>query len=150
MLDKCMAELAVMKEGLIAEISEDYGNDDISLSDLDTAVNIIHHIAETERNCAEACYYKTVTEAMGKEGSSSDTNYASMYRYGLAYKDYRDSMKHYSETRSEWDKEEMDEHAVEHVSDTISTLRDIWKHVSTENKKKIKADITSLLNEMVV
>lgn len=44
----------------------------------------------------------------------------------------------------------MDAHAAEHVGDTLATIREIWKTADPEMKKRIKADFTTLVNEMTV
>lgn len=71
-------------------------------------------------------------------------------RYGKAYNDYQTSKRHYTETNSRSDKDEMNAHAMEHMSDTIATLRDIWKSADPELKKRMKTDLTNLTTEMVV
>lgn len=42
----------------------------------------------------------------------------------------------------------MNRHASEHVSDTIETLREIYKGADPELKKRIKADMNKLISEM--
>ena len=79
-----------------------------------------------------------------RNSSSNDS------RYGKSYNDYKMMRKHYTETRSDEDKKEMDLHAEEHVRDTISTIRDIWKDADTSLKKRMKEDFTKLISEMTV
>lgn len=71
-------------------------------------------------------------------------------RYGQAYHKWMNSRKGYTASGSQADKMEMDHHAKEHMADTMLTLREIWKDSDNpELKKKLKADLTVLLNEMV-
>lgn len=70
-------------------------------------------------------------------------------RYGMAYNEYRIARKHYTETHSAADKEEMEHHITEHVSDTISTMMDIYRAADPELKKRIKADFSKLVTDMV-
>lgn len=76
------------------------------------------------------------------------TELPSHSRYGRAYDEYRESKKHYTSTNSPSDKEEMERHANEHISDTIATIREIYKASDPELKKRIKADMTKLVGEM--
>lgn len=69
-------------------------------------------------------------------------------RHGRAYKDWKMARKHYTETHSEGDKNEMSEHAKEHMADTVMTIKEIWQDASPELKAKMKADLTGLMNEM--
>lgn len=186
------------------------GCENANVEEMESVVNMVHHIAEAKRNCMEAKYYETVVEAMeegGEEGrygynsyrmsngqyapkgSGSrvrgyrpyldqepyidgylndpyfrdnmkygyaewkpmmDVNPSHDERYGKAYNDYQTAKRHYTETNSRSDKEEMTTHAMEHVNDTISTLRDIWKSADPELKKRMKTDLTNLTTEMVV
>lgn len=71
-------------------------------------------------------------------------------RYGKPYNDYNASKKAYTRTNSASDKEEMNMHAKEHISDTITTLQEIWDAADTELKRRMKADIQELLNRMDV
>lgn len=71
-------------------------------------------------------------------------------RYGKAYNEYQNSRRHYTETKSAADKEEMDAHASEHVGDTIATMREIWKTSDPNLKKRIKTDLTNLVGEMTI
>lgn len=71
-------------------------------------------------------------------------------RYGKAYNEYRMAKKHYTETNSMTDKEEMNMHANEHVNDMITTVRDIWKGADPDLKKKMKNDIQNLMSEMTI
>lgn len=69
-------------------------------------------------------------------------------RYGKAYNDYQVAKRHYTETKSMSDKEEMDRHANEHVMDTLATVREMYKNADPDMKKRIKADFTKLVAEM--
>lgn len=71
-------------------------------------------------------------------------------RYGRAYNQYQTAKRYYTETHSEKDKNEMTTHAKEHLADTIASMRDIWSMADPEMKKRMKADLTSLVGEMTV
>lgn len=201
--DACCTLMNWLKMGLAQ------GCDAANSEEMSTMVDMVHHMAETKKNCLEAKYYETVIEAM-EEGSeegrygynayhTSNGNFASKGtgrrvrgyrpfidqepyidgylndpnfrdtmkygytdwkmmpgtmdrddRYGKAYNDYQTAKRHYTETNSRSDKDEMTIHATEHINDTISTLRDIWKTADPDLKKRMKSDLTSLTAEMVV
>lgn len=71
-------------------------------------------------------------------------------RNGRAFRDWNRAKRHYTQTGSSADKDEMNLHANEHVAATIATMREIWKGAEPEQKKRMKADFQNLLNEMTV
>ena len=92
----------------------------------------------------------------GPSGSSSSDSSSSMgyhipdTRWGKAYIDYQTSRRHYTATNSPADKAEMEAHAGEHMGDTIASIREIWKTSDPALKKRFKADLTALMNELTV
>ncbi len=71
-------------------------------------------------------------------------------RYGEEYNRYRMTRRHYTETKSPEDKREMSEHAEKHLRDTIDTVKDIWGDADPDLKKKMKEDLTKLVNSMTM
>lgn len=69
-------------------------------------------------------------------------------RHGKPYNDYKMWKRNYTTSKSPADKSEMDKHAMEHVEDTIETMREIWKESDPELKRKMKTDMSKLLSEM--
>lgn len=69
-------------------------------------------------------------------------------RYGRAYEDFREARRHYTESGNRADKEEMGSLAQEHVMETVSSMRDIWKSADSDLKTKMKGDLQRLLSEM--
>ena len=84
--------------------------------------------------------------AMGRFKSGYDGDMDD--RYGRPYNEYKEAKRHYTETKSPTDKEEMDRHANEHVMDTIATIREIYKAADPELRTRIKGDLTKLVGEM--
>lgn len=71
--------------------------------------------------------------------------------YGMTpYDRYKEAKRHYTETHSPQDKSEMDEHAKKHLETSIQSFRDIWQGADPELKKRMKANLGSLVNEMNV
>lgn len=69
-------------------------------------------------------------------------------RYGKAYNKFRMAKRHYHETRSQRDKDEMSESAKEHVSDTIMSFKEMWKEADPELRKDMKTHFEALMKEM--
>lgn len=152
------------------------GIENVNTEEAGEVIDMIKDIAECERNCWEAEYYRSVVEAMGENTRAGyirnkpwykpyadQTRYMDEYpddrdrryersdpRYGRAYNEYKESRRYYTETNSPTYRQEMDAHAAEHVGDTLATIREIWKSADPDMKKRIKADFTTLVNEMTV
>lgn len=71
-------------------------------------------------------------------------------RYGMPYRQYRDSRRYYTETHSPEAKQDMDAYASEHVGDTITSIREIWKDADPAMRRKLKDDFSKLVDEMKV
>ena len=165
-------------------------------------VDMIKDLADAEKNCYKAEYYKSIVEAMedaeeeeelmmklgmgGKMGYTprrgangryiarpgyvpmhmmDDEDYVaqmdwdgpragytptSMSQYGRPYEEWRMAKRSYTETRSPEDKERMNEHANEHIMASIASFREIFKSADPEMKRRVKQDLSSLVNEMNV
>lgn len=90
----------------------------------------------------------------GRSGASGGSQLYSGYpmgsEYGREYDMYRESRRHYTETKDADSKREMDHHAEEHLKKSIQTIRDIWSGVDPTLKKKMKMDLQALVGEMNV
>lgn len=69
-------------------------------------------------------------------------------RHSKAYNQYRDARRGYTETHSPEHKEKMNEHAKEHMKETVETIKDIWDTADPDLKKKMKADLGHLMDEL--
>lgn len=83
---------------------------------------------------------------MSRDDRSSDNS--SDERYGKPYRDYIDSRRHYTETKSQADKDMMEMHANEHLMDVMNTIREIYKGADPDQRKRMKSDLTKLVGEM--
>lgn len=68
--------------------------------------------------------------------------------YGHSYDQYRESRRHYTETKDPAHKKEMDKHAEEHFEKTIKTFREIWADVDPSLRTKMKTELTTLIHEL--
>lgn len=69
-------------------------------------------------------------------------------RYGKAYNKFRMARKHYHDTKSMEDKEEMSESAKEHMTDTVMTIKEMWKEADPELRRDMKMHLDNLMKEM--
>lgn len=86
----------------------------------------------------------------GNGSSGSNRGGQSSSRYGYSYDSFEDSKRQYDSSHSSSDKEQMEAHAKEYLSDAIYSMRQIWSAADPTLKKKMKGDLTSLLGEMTV
>lgn len=89
-------------------------------------------------------------EARRGTGMMGYNDYMGSPRYGESYDRYENAKRNYTSSHSAKDKETMDMHASEHIKDSMNTMRDIWKDADPNLRKKMKADLTTLVNEMAI
>lgn len=218
-------------ENLKAEINM-VGFDKMDTMETGQIIDMIKDLAEAEKSCMEACYYKKVVEAMeeaeedpdgrmgyntrryangryapkgrgtrmgyipemgmmnpylydpdfeeemergrlgyqggnrgrgdGYQSSGAGNRSQSGSRMGYdmdwdpdddpkqsrEYNEYKRAKRHYSETKSPEDKRKMDEHAMKHVNQTMDSFREMWRDADPNMRKRMKADLTTLVGEM--
>lgn len=227
-----MSEICQIEKDLIAAlrtvVSHGVFSKEVDTKELGELVDMVKDMAETKRNCWEACYYETVTEAMkeydeedmmgynpnryasgryaptgtgnrtsgyvpsldkmpivmrpgnlyhdyplmgySEEKGGRDSSYDDKGRmmgdrndsygyphdremenrrnqYGSAFREYEDARRHYTESKSLEDKSHMDKKALEHVNQSMMTLREIWKNADPTVKKEVSSSISSLATE---
>jgi len=71
-------------------------------------------------------------------------------RYGRAFNDYKNAKRHYTETKSQQDKDRMDMSANEHMMSAIASFKEMWKDADPTMRKKMHTDLSALVNEMKV
>lgn len=203
-IEKTEAELQsirMMKERLIemcnAEVNK--GCEAIDSKELGEAIDMIKDLAEADKACWSALYYKKVVEAMEKSEEEEETMQKVGYRMGMTSSGigysqgsnssngnqgynpnrsmtmedesqmpyimaYTDGMMGYTPSgmgnRSQsgsrmgyWDdrmgyEEQMTPH--ERLNRTIENMRKIWSDADPEMKKKMKADLQNLINELKI
>ena len=203
---KKLEKICEMKDRISEFTQEAILGDKADLESAGKLVDMIKDLAKAEKDCWEACYYKTVVEAMtegdddragydhwryssgryaptghghrsgyvpeesfrdrrmwedgndrlgypnnpssnsGRMGSGNRSGYSD--EHGSAYGRYRDSRRHYHDSRSQSDKEEMTHQAKAYLAESVSTMREIWADADPEMKKKMKEDLTMLCKEI--
>lgn len=66
------------------------------------------------------------------------------------YDDYMEARRNYTETRSQSDKSQMDKAAERHVRESVESIKDIWGDADPEMRRKIKSDLSKLVNNLDV
>lgn len=197
----------------------------ITGEDVPKLVDIVKDLSEARKDCAKACYYEKVVEAMetgesemepyaalakimgynnrryangeyapkGKghisgfmpmwddmphlrphamyDGDHETMGYPRMPRIGRSQTgddfrttygydedrywdetlaDYDKSRKHYHESGSESDRMEMGEKGMKHAKKSLDTIREIWDDADPAMRKKLKAEMSAAVSEMVV
>lgn len=69
-------------------------------------------------------------------------------RYGKTYHEYLDSRKHYTETKSQADKDEMEMHANEHLMDMMTSVKEIYRTADPDMRKQVKSSLTKFASEL--
>lgn len=97
----------------------------------------ISHMSEEEK------------QKMGYGGKYSDRS-RGMPRGGRMgwWDEYMDNKRHFTETHSSEDKMKMDESAKRHMEESMGTMKEIWKDADPNLRKKMREDLTKLVNEM--
>lgn len=70
--------------------------------------------------------------------------------YGISYDEYKNAKRHYTETRSQTDKEKMDIRGDDLLKKTIGTVKEIWMDADSSNRSKMKSELKALVDSMVV
>ena len=71
-------------------------------------------------------------------------------RYGKSYNEYKKARRHYSETKAASDKQMMEDRGMKHVNETIGTFKEMWHDADPNMRKRMKSDLSALVNEMNV
>lgn len=69
-------------------------------------------------------------------------------RYGRTFNDYRKAKRHYTETHSDADRQKMRDKTNEHLMETMTTIREMYDDADPDLKKRMKADLVKMANEM--
>lgn len=148
--------------------------DTVDAKEMGEVVDMIKDIAEYERNHYEACYYKSVVNAMDRYGNDragyvdvdpikmdrfdklenpywdgKRDKYDNYDKYDKAYNEYKTTRRHYTESHSQEDKAMMNQHANEHINTIVETVKDIWNDADPNLRQQMRDKMSKLLNEMV-
>lgn len=81
---------------------------------------------------------------MGGRGGYTD----GMSQYGRPFEEFRMAKRSYTETQSPEDKQRMHEHANEHIMASIASIREVYESADPEMRRRVKQDLSSLVNGM--
>lgn len=137
MSDYILEQVCAIKRKAVAWL-EDYTKletSQIDAEELGAVADVVKDLFEAEKYAREACYYKSVTDAM-KDTPEGDAHIKDVNR------EYNDK---YSENYN------MAHRPVaisDRMYDTITTARDIWNEADPNNRDKMKTEFRKLVDEM--
>jgi hypothetical protein len=113
----------------MAKELEKYGDDRMDVAEMGKLADIVKDMAEAEKQCWEAEYYRTVTEAMDRSGYMPEGMGYGMGRSG--YNPNRDSMGRYA--RRGYD------------HDPIQAVREAMGSAPTEERERMKRELRQIV-----
>lgn len=132
-MTECMEKLTSVKQTLINAVSTHIseGLEAVDTEELGEAIDMIKDICEAEKDCAKACYYHSVTDAM------TDGERARSHRMGYI-----------SDTEIDWSKWEEKTHKKPTLDDTIDFIKEMWDDADPDLKQQIKNQLSTLITEL--
>lgn len=127
-----------MKDSLMRKVRGKMDDLDVERSTIqdvqgmDMMINMIHHLAEAEKCCWEACYYKTVVKAM-KEGDDREDRDED--------EDDGGTLQHGDMTTMTPDEQ------LNHLKMDVETM---WRDATPEQRKRIKESLTKWSTTLTV
>lgn len=76
------------------------------------------------------------SNSMGYDGGQTNRS-----EYGEIYDNYRTAKRHYQDSKSQMDKEVMDQQCMNYMSHTVKHLKAMWEDADPMLKKKLKEDL---------
>lgn len=161
-----MCELADMKERLISCVKMELakGLENVDTAEAGQVVDMIKDIAQCEKYCWEAEYYRTVVEAMEEEEDDEsermgytrrpkaryDANkYARPYKDQMPYIDgYLNDSNFRENMRMGYDHHDLHKTDSERITDMMANIREIWRRADPQLKERMKTDFNALIGEM--
>lgn len=68
--------------------------------------------------------------------------------YGRVYSDWKRAKRNYTATRSESDREVMENEGLKHIVNAVSSLREMWSDADPQLRQRMKTDLSNLMTEM--
>lgn len=161
MNDFKMREVADMKASLITLLKSQLSNIETANTDeVYKVVDIIKDLAETEKYCYEACYYKSVIDAM-EEGSEDRYGYSAPkgnyrmsgrmgYRPMVDQEPYIDAYLHDPNFKDRmYDKSNRYGYIrSEDMNSTLSGIKDIWMNADPDKKMHLKRELSNMIDNI--
>lgn len=107
----------------------------VSTAELGAAIDMIKDLSEAQKDIWKACYYKSVSEAMASNEEDMDIPHDRKDKIDKSHTDVQKKTIQPPGMR---------------INQTLGTLREIWGNADPDLRKRMKADLTNLVNEMVI
>lgn len=132
MVEKIKAIKDRFLQRMESEINE-RGADRVDICDMGKMADIVKDLAEAEKSCWEAEYYRDISEAMGTQGYTPESMMMRGDRQG-----YRDSRGRYA--RRGYSNSNMGYH------EELDSLRETMTTASPDEREKIARELRQLVN----
>ena len=113
---------------------DEKGPERVNVQEMGLLADIVKDLAEAEKECWEAEYYQSVTDAMDRSGYMPEGVHDSQYRSG--YNPNRDSMGRYSRRRG---------YRYGYDHDPIQGVREAMTGASPEDREKMQRELRQML-----
>lgn len=159
-----MHDICEIKERLIewTKTAIDLDPDAIDAHELGEVVDMIKDCYQLEECYWKSEYYKMLVDESDtqtyndRRGYNPDVTPKAMIHRGLTrfhnpstiYDRYEEARRHYTTTRSIEDKNDMDMYANQHMSETITSMKDIWRNADPDMKERMKREVNALISSM--
>lgn len=135
-----MVEMISENKNLVVQymrtLLDKYGKDKMAVDEVSKLADIVKDLAEAEKECWEAEYYRSVSEAMGRSGYTPDTSWQYDPMDGRrGYNPNRDSMGRYARRGYG-----MGYH------DGMEGIRQQMQQASPEEREKMKRELRQMLD----
>lgn len=163
MNDFKMKELAEAKSVLISAFKSQIANiESADTKELGEVADMIKDLADAEKNCYEACYYKTVIEAMedGKEDrygySMPRTNYRMSGSGHMGYKPMIDQEPYINGYLHDPNfKDNMYDRSdrygyikPENMNNAMNSIKSMWNGSDPEMRMQLKRELSTMLGDL--
>lgn len=69
-------------------------------------------------------------------------------RYGRSYDSYRENRRHYTETKDEKSKKDMEMSMKEYTDDVMDNIKEMWRDADPALRQTMKADLTKMVQQL--
>lgn len=69
-------------------------------------------------------------------------------RYGRSYDSYRENRRHYTETKDEKSKKDMEMSMKEYTEDVMDNIKEMWRDADPALRQTMKADLTKMVQQL--
>lgn len=150
----------MVRDGLLIECAKDQlsrGVENVNTHEMGQVIDMIKDLAEAEKACWEACYYKSVVDAMDEESWGGRYGYDDGVRSGdgrggshqdrMGYKNQYGNFPANPKNRGRSYSSRMGGRRG-YSEESIDNIRDIMRNADPARREQLKKDLHELMQEM--